>query len=318
MTVFITDYVKDPIHEKTILGEKLSTTPAGEVEVLLVWHQKIDEKYLNKFPNLKGIVRYGVGYDAVDLDAIRDRKIIFCNTPDYGTDEVSNTAVAMILNISRGITRYDYQCRGYADGSWQENTISSLRRAGETVVGVLGAGRIGGSLCLKMKALGFKIIFFDPFRDRGYEKMLGVNRAESLEELLYSSDIVSLHVPLSDSTRKIVNEKFVEMMKQGASLVNTARGELVSSLDVLMSALKSSKLNCVALDVLPEEPPSSEHELIKAWKNREAWLDGRLIINPHSAYYTKESYTEMRRKAAENALRLLNGDRPYNIIVDNC
>ena len=316
MTVLITDYVKDASYEREVLGEKLCEEPTSDTEVLLVWHQKINDEYLREFPNLKGVVRYGVGYDAVDLDAIRDRNILFCNTPDYGTDEVSNTAVAMILNISRGVSRYDYQCREYPDFSWQENTISSLKRASKTVIGVYGAGRIGGSVCLKARALGFEVIFFDPFQDRGYEKLLGVKRAESEAELLASSDIVSLHVPLSESTRKMVNNGFIEMMKPGASLVNTARGELVADLDVLSRALRSSKLHCVSLDVLPDEPPSVEHDLIKAWRDREAWLDGRFIVNPHTAYYTAESYKEMRCKAAENALRILNDERPHNIIVD--
>lgn len=316
MTVVITDYVKDASYEREVLGENLSEETTRDAEVLLVWHQKVDEEYLSKFPNLKGVVRYGVGYDAVDLDAIRDRNILFCNTPDYGTDEVSNTAIAMILNISRGVSRYDYQCRDYPDFSWQENTISSLKRASKTVIGVYGAGRIGGSVCLKARALGFEVLFFDLFQDRGYEKLLGVKRVESEAELLASSDIVSLHVPLTESTRKMVNNGFIEMMKPGASLVNTARGELVADLDVLSSALRSSKLHCVSLDVLPDEPPSVEHDLIKAWRDREAWLDGRFIVNPHTAYYTAESYKEMRCKAAENALRILNGERPHNIVVD--
>ena len=318
MTVFITDYVKIPSFEEEILGRNLSDEPTREVEVLLAWHQKIDEAYLNTFPKLKGVVRYGVGYDSVDLDSIRARKLLFCNTPDYGTDEVSNTAMAMILNISRGVTRYDYQCRGYGDNSWQENTITDLKRSSETIIGVLGAGRIGGSVCLKARALGFQVIFFDPYQDRGYERMLGVSRVESEAELLKLSDIVSLHIPLSDSTRGTVNTDFIRMMKPGASLVNTARGELIDNLDVISKALEAHQLECVALDVMPDEPPPNDNLLIKAWKNRESWLDGRLIINPHSAYYTKESYKEMRCKAAENALRILKGEKPYNIIVDNC
>lgn len=317
MTVYITDYVEDPSFEEEILGSYLSSEPTQEIQVLLVWHQKIDDRFLSKFPKLKGVVRYGVGYDAVDLNSIRARDLIFCNTPDYGTDEVSNTAIAMILNISRGVSRYDYLSRDYGDNSWQENTIRDLKRPGETIVGVFGAGRIGGSVCLKAKALGYQVIFFDPYQDRGYEKMLGVTRVESEAELLKLSDVVSLHVPLSDSTRGLVNADFVNMMKPGASLVNTARGELIVNVDVISNGLSSGQLGCVALDVMPDEPPRNDHFLIKAWKKRESWLDGRLIINPHSAYYTKESYKEMRCKAAENALRIIRGERPHNIIVDN-
>lgn len=313
MSVYITDYIKNPDIERSILGDLLSMNKET-AEVMLVWHQKIDLDYLNLFPNLKGVVRYGVGYDAIDLEAIENKNLVFCNTPDYGTEEVSDTAIGMIMNITRGISRYDNFCRDYKDGSWQENTITNLRRSNQLVLGVIGAGRIGGSILRKAKALGFNPIFFDPYRDRGYEKLLDVDRVDSLNELLELADVVSINTPLTDKTRGMVNDDFISKMKYGAALVNTARGEIIENIDNFIEPLKSGEITGLALDVLPEEPPKSLG-LISSWKSREEWLDGKLIINPHTSYYTMDSFKEMRVKASKNVKRILEGKMPFNIIT---
>jgi len=314
MAVFITDYVIEPDLEIKILKNQITTSPL-EAKVLLVWHQKIDAAYLNKFPNLVGIVRYGVGYDAIEMEAIRDRNLIFCNTPDYGTDEVSDTVIAMIMNIARGVTIYDFNCRNFNDGSWQENTESNIVRTSDINLGVIGAGRIGGSILRKSKSLSLNCSFFDPFKDRGYEKLLGVSRYDSLDELIEKSDIVSINTPLTEKTKGMVDSNFVRMMKHGSSLINSARGEIIKDLDIFYQPLKNNELNSLALDVLPTEPPE-DSKLIRAWRNRESWLGGRLIINPHTSYYSSNSFIEMRTKAAENANRILLGKTPFNIIYN--
>jgi len=313
VSVYITDYVDNPDIEREVLGDIVSQDK-NTAEVLLVWHQRIDKEYLDLFPSLKGVVRYGVGYDAIDLKAIKDRGIVFCNTPDYGTDEVSDTAVGMILNITRGISRYDHLCRFYTDNSWQENTITSLKRNNQITIGVIGAGRIGGSVIRKSKAIGFNVVFFDPYKDRGYEKMLGVDRVDTLNELLSMSDVVSINTPLTDETKGMVNVDFISKMKYGSSLINTARGEIVINLDDFIEPIKSGKISGLALDVLPLEPPKNS-KLINSWREREEWLDGRVVVNPHTSYYTKNSYQEMRRKASENAKRIMVGEIPHNVII---
>jgi len=312
--VFITDYISDPDTEKEILGPDLSEHISGDVKVLLVWHENINGEYLDQFPRLQGVVRYGVGFDAIDLDEIKKRGLVFCNTPDYGTDEVSDTALTMLLNMLRGVTVYDDLSRGYID-NWQENVIAELRRTSEMTLGIIGAGRIGTALILKAKALKINIIFFDPFKDSGYEKSLGVNRAYKLQELLEISDFISIHTPLTEQTRGMVNQSFVDNMKDGASLINTARGEIVEDLDILYKALISNKISNVALDVLPDEPPKA-CRFIDAWRNREPSLFRKIIINPHTSYYTLDAYNEMRIKASVNARRILDGEEPLNIIAD--
>ena len=312
--VYITDYIKKPDLEKNILRGCLSERKNANVQVLLVWHECINAQYLDQFPKLKGIIRYGVGFDNIDLEEIKNRGLVFCNTPDYGIDEVSDTALTMILNILRGVTKYNHYSKKYKD-SWQENTLTGLRRSSETVLGIIGAGRIGTSLMLKAKAIKINVMFIDPYKDIGYEKSLGVDRAHNLGELLEKSDVVSIHTPLTNETRNMVDAEFISSMKQGSALVNTARGEIVSNLDLLYGALKSGKISHVALDVLPDEPPLA-CKLINAWREQDEDISQNIIINPHTSYYSIDAYKEMRVKAALNAKRILDNMEPLNIIVN--
>ena len=309
--IAITDYFDEPSQEeKNILGDLVGVGPDEDTEVLMVWHKPINEEYCSKLPKLKGVQRYGVGYDNLDIPFLQSKGILACNNPDYGTDEVSDTALAMIMNIARGVSLYDTKARGFYH-NWQENVNPALRRNNEVTLGVIGAGRIGGSVLLKARALRFKTLFFDPYKERGHEKMLGAHRVDSLEELLEQSDIVSLHCPLNTETKGMVNVSFLQKMKPSAALVNTARGGLVENTDLLYDALQSEKLAHCALDVLVNEPPQDE-KLIEAWRKQEDWLKGRLTINPHTSYYSQEAFFEIRTNAARNALRMYRGETPMN------
>lgn len=313
--VYVTDYIDDPYLEKEILNGNFSENPTPDVEVLIVWHQRIDAEYLNQFPNLKGVIRYGVGFDSIDLKEIKNRRLVFCNTPDYGTDEVSDTALAMMLSLLRGVFAYNSFCKKYSDNSWQENTIPELRRVSSLILGVVGAGRIGTALMRKAKALGMSVLFYDPYKESGYEKAIGVGRCYDLSNFLKQCDVISIHTPLTSETTAIVDAEFINRMKPGSVLINCSRGEVIKDLDIIYEALKSKQLASVALDVLPDEPPI-DCDFINAWRAPDNELSHRIIINPHTSYYTQESYNEMRVKAAENAKRILDGIEPLNIIVD--
>lgn len=312
--IAITDHFHEPTDEKEILGDLVGMVIGEDTKVLLVWHEKIDKEYLKKVPNLTGIQRYGVGYDSVDVDYLNSKGIIFCNNPDYGTDEVSDTAVSMILSIARGVFKYNHDAKSYHD-SWQENVIPSIKRNSETTVGIIGAGRIGGSVLMKCNALKFKTVFYDPYKERGYEKMINGKRLETLEELLKISDIISIHTPLNKETKGIIDQDFIKKTKQGASIVNTARGGLFADLDILYNALAENHLFSLAIDVLEIEPPIS-CKLIDSWRDVNSELQGRLIINPHSSFYSQSSFRELRINAAKNALRILKKENPYNVITE--
>ena len=311
--VFITDRITNPDIEKEILGDALTNDiNDGDISVLLVWHKVVDKKYLDTFPKLKLIIRYGVGYDQIDLKECQKRDIIVCNNPDYCTEEVSSTAVSMILNAARNISRYDFEARNYQNG-WQENVNKTLKRNSSQTIGFVGVGRIGSLALQQCNSLRFNTCFYDPNVPSGYEKVLNSVRKNTLKQMLSNSDIVSLHCPLNDNTIGMVDEDFIFNMKKGSSLVNTARGALIKDLDAIEKALKDNHLNMVLFDVLPHEPPQN-HPLIKAWKEAQPWISGRLIINPHASYYSEQSSNEQRPNVAYNALRFLQGLKPLNIV----
>ncbi|WP_299253556.1 NAD(P)-dependent oxidoreductase [uncultured Aquimarina sp.] len=310
--VYITDRIKNPTIEEQVLAEYLTDNPNDHIEVLLVWHQNITEEYLEQFPNVHTVIRYGVGYDKIDVQACLRKGITVCNNPDYCTDEVSDTALAMILNCSREITRYDAVSRFYTNG-WQENVNKNISRNSETLIGFVGVGRIGSLTLKKAKYLGYQTCFYDPYASYGVAKVFETKRMNSLEELLGSCDIVSLHCPSNSETLGMVDDVFIDQMKSGASLVNTARGNLVKDLSVIERGLKSNKLNMACLDVLPQEPPLDD-SLIQAWKNHESWVSGRLVINPHSSYNSIQSEIEQRYKASENALTSLLDRNPKYVV----
>lgn len=311
--VYITDRVINSGLEESILGSDVSTQYDANAEVLMVWRQNVTREYLTQFTHLKAIIRYGVGYDRVDLEAAAERGIYVCNVPDYCTDEVADTALSMILNLTRGVFRLDHRGRTFTE-KWQHNSIENTHRTSSLTLGIIGAGRIGANVLEKAKALKFNTQFYDPYIAANENEIFSAKRVFSLDELLRTSDIVSLHIPLTNETKKSVNKLFIETMKKGSFLINTARGHLIENIDIFYDFLKSQHLAGIALDAIPEEPPSEKSKLIKTWKSQEQWLEGRLIINPHNAYFSEEAAYEMRTKAAENALLVLQEKVPHNIV----
>ncbi len=180
--------------------------------------------------------------------------------------------------------------------------------------GIVGLGRIGTAAALRAKAFGFRVAFYDPNLPNGADLAIGVARARTLDALLTQSDVLSLHAPLTPQTRGMLGARELALLPDGAVLVNTARGPLVD-LDALAAALRDGKLAGAALDVLPAEPPvAPEPALLSAYRAREAWLEGRLIVTPHSAFHTPQAWADIRRKAAETMAAALEG-KPQNVIA---
>lgn len=310
--VFITDGIDNPQIEKSILGDYLSDRFSPEAEILINWNKRITPAYLDQFTKLKAIIRCGVGYDHIDIQECKQRNIFVCNDPDYCTEEVSNTAVAMILNGTRKISQYNEICRT-ALNKWQDNVQTDVVRDAELTIGIIGLGRIGKSTVKKCQILGFKTIFYDPYVAENLEKELKITRKKHLNELITSSDIISLHCPLTEETKGMVDQEFISLMRPHSMVINTARGKLIKDLSVIELSLRNGHLSFVGLDVLPSEPPE-QHPLIDAWIKGEEWLAGRLIINPHASFYSQQSVLEVRKKAAQNALGIIQGEKPQNNI----
>ena len=309
--VFITDYINNPRIEKEILGDHLCSRPSKEIEYLLVWHTKINKEFLNSFPNLKGIVRYGVGYDNIDLEICKERNIVFCNTPDYGTEEVSNTTISMIMDSSRKVFEYNQIAKKINDNSWQENTIKSLRRPSDLSLSIFGYGRIGQKVAFLSKNIFRQINIYDPYLKPGIEKVMGVKLFDDIDLFLKNSNILSIHCPLTQETKGLVNKNFLKKLPRGSILVNTARGQIIDNVDDLLEMINSQHLSGIGLDVLPDEPPTMNN-FYKKYLDKT--LDKNIIINPHTSYYSIESFEEMRVKAITNCIRFISGSKPLNTI----
>jgi C-terminal binding protein len=170
-------------------------------------------------------------------------------------------------------------------------------------------------VALRAKALGFRVVFFDPNLPNGSELGEGVARVATLEALLEQTDTLSIHAPLTPETRGIIGTKALAMLPKGAVLVNTARGPIVD-IDAVAAALKSGQLAGAGLDVVPVEPPVEPvPELIRAYRAREAWCEGRLIITPHAAFHTPQAWDDIRAKSAETMRAALLGPKAQNVIT---
>lgn len=275
------------------------------VDALMVWGAPLGQGSIAQLARCRAVVRYGVGYEKIDVAALAEAGIPFANNPDYGTEEVADHAVAMILSLQRRLWEHDHRARGYSR-SWQANTLSPLHRSRGATVGVVGAGRIGTAVVNRLKPFGYRTLVFDPYQPPGHEKAIGYERVHDLPSLLRSADIVTLHCPATAETRGLIDREALGQMKPGAILVNTARGELVEDLDALEESLRSGRLAAAALDVLVREPPP-KHPLLDAWRDRADWLAGRLVITPHNAFHSDASGEEMRRNAAETVRLFLEG-----------
>ncbi len=281
---------------------------------LMIFRHWLRAEDLPRFPRLRAVVRMGVGYDRLDRAACAARGIVVCNVPDYGTTEVADHAIALALALRRGLLLHHDAQRADPPAAWAPIEHPLVRRLGVQGFGIVGLGRIGTAVALRAKALGFRVIFFDPALPNGTELALGIERAWTLEALLPEADVLSLHAPLTPGTRGLLGTPALSLLPKGTVLVNTARGPIVD-LDALAAALRSGHLAGAGLDVWPTEPPQEPpHPLLAAYRAREAWLLGRLIVTPHSAFHSPQAWADIRRKSAETMAAALAG-RARNVIA---
>jgi phosphoglycerate dehydrogenase-like enzyme len=272
-----------------------------DADALIVWHEvSISPKTISRLTNCKIIARAGTGYDNIDIVAAAEKNIPVTNVPDYGTEEVADSTICFILNLMR---RTHHVCNLVKNGGYRWEDAFGAARIRGSVLGIVGLGRIGTAVALRAKAFGFDVLFFDPFLPDGVEKALGIRRANSLAELLKESKIVSLNCSLSDENRYMIDEKAFKMMRRDAYLVNTARGGLVKELD-LIAALEKGEIAGAAIDVLENEPNINP-------KLREI---PNLYLTPHSAFYSEESFVELRQKCALEVKRVLSGEEARNVV----
>jgi phosphoglycerate dehydrogenase-like enzyme len=327
-TVLIPDWLVPPADvEAEVLGDDCNLILAtarhhddigdevwAAADAIILFHTlELSAGAIAKLDRCQVIVRAGAGHDNVDLAAAKARGIPVCNVPDYGTNDVADHALALLLALRRGLFDFDAAIRT-PPYRWDWQSGGELRRVADQVIGIIGLGRIGTAMVLRLKALGARVVFYDPYVADGYDKAIGVERLD-LDDLLKCADTVSLHVPLTHETRGMVDDAFLGQLKPDAVLINTARGAVID-FRALERALRSGRLRAAGLDVLPEEPPSDDDPLIAAWRAGEAWVAHRLVVTPHAAFFNREAYRELRWKAAAEVRRVLQGAPPRNLVEE--
>lgn len=282
-------------------------------DAVVVARVPIDAKAVSHLERARIVVRHGVGYDNVDIEACGAAGIPVCNVPDYGTTDVADTAIAMMLTFARGTAALDAALRADLKGGWTHAHNVTARRLRGACFGVIGLGRIGIAAALRARAFGMEVAFYDPLLPNGAELSFGFTRAGTLAELLGLADVVSIHAPLTDETRTMIDASAVAAMKPGAYLINTARGPICDT-TALLEGLKSGKLAAVGLDVLPKEPAMLTDPLVAAWHANEPWIWGRVLLNPHAGFYSPDSFVDLARKAAETAYYYLRDGKLANCV----
>lgn len=278
---------------------------ARDAEVIGTVYLPITEEVISHLPKLKGVVRYGVGYDVVDVDACTRHNIYCCNQPDYCLEDVASLTLAMLLDLTRKVTFFDRSCRR---GEWDVAYGYPSHRLSKMTLGLIGFGNIARTTYHMIRPLGCNIIAFDPFLPDSVFNENGCERV-NLEELYAKSDIISIHVPHTQTTYHLIDENAIAQMKEGVLIINTARGAIIDQ-TALIAGCKSGKIAAAALDVVEEEPICDSNHLLYRCDN--------IIVTPHVAYNTVEAADTLHCRCAETAVEIMNGEVPKTCVNIFC
>jgi D-3-phosphoglycerate dehydrogenase len=284
--------------EDDVVREALHCNADG----LLIQYAPITQRVLAALPHVGICSRIGAGYDTIDPKACAAHGVWLANSPDYGVGEVATHALALALDILRGTT---FHTRDIRAGKWHYTSNGSRRRAHLLTLGIVGLGRIGKRMAHVSNNVFGKVIAYDPYLIDG-DFPANVERVRDLHELFSRADIVSLHVLLNSETHGMINAACFARMKPGSFIVNTSRGAVIN-MDDLLNALDTGTLAAAGLDVLPNEPARPGERLTE---------HPRVVLTPHSAFYSVESEIELRTKAARNLVTWARTGRPdYPVVV---
>jgi len=276
---------------------------AKDAEALGILDYDMTAELMDRLPKCKMMVRYGIGFDTIDVPAATERGIVVCNLPDYCQPEVATHAFALLMDLNRQVTFLD---RNIRNGVWKGNDGYPFHRLSAMTVGTFGIGSIARVFIKYVReGYGSRLIAYDPYAPDSVFEANGVERV-TFDELLAQSDVISIHVPLTEETRNIFNKDTIAKMKDGAYLINTSRGPIVNQ-DDLVEALKTGRIKAAGMDVLEREPVLDTNE--------ECYKVNNIIITPHSAYNSVEAKLEQHEKAALSAVEVcINNKVPYNAV----
>jgi D-3-phosphoglycerate dehydrogenase len=266
-------------------------------DALMVSIERVPADLINTMERCKIICRVGTGYDAIDIPAATARGIWVTNVPDYSIDEVSTHAISLLMAHNRRLPTLFGMVR--ANDWWKPSDLEPIIRLSDLTYGVLGHGRIGSESARKGRGLGMRVIACDPYIDQRLMSDAGVTPVD-FDTLLAQSDYLSLHLPLTEGTRQIINREALAKIKPGAFLINTARGACVD-VDALLEAVKAGRMAGAALDVLPTEPPAPDAPVMH---------EPRIWLTPHAGWYSEQSSEEVRVKGTQDVVRVLRGEPP--------
>jgi D-3-phosphoglycerate dehydrogenase len=274
---------------------------AWDADAILNVSTKITRRVIESLQRCRVIVRYGIGVDTIDIPAATEKGICVANVPDFCWEEVSDTAMSLILAVSRKVV---YMNNLVKQGIWNRSLAAPIHKYQLQTLGLLAFGNIPRALVKKARPFGFKrIISYDPYVSEEIFKEYGVEPVD-FDTLLGESDILSIHTPLTQETYHMIGEAELRRMKSTAYLVNTSRGPVIDE-KALYKALSEGWIAGAGLDVMEKEPPDKGNPLLK--------LDN-VVITPHYGSYTEEAYHELRVKVAENAVAALEGRLPKYLV----
>jgi phosphoglycerate dehydrogenase-like enzyme len=284
--------------------EVIAAAKQCNADALLIQYAPISTKVLTALPRVGLCSRIGAGFDTINTADCQAAGVWVANSPDYGVGEVATHALALALDIIRGTTFHTSDIR---QGKWHYESNGKRRRAREMTLGIVGLGRIGKRMAQISRDIFGQVIAYDPNLIEG-DFPVHVQRVKTLQELFERADIVSPHCLLNEQTKGMINADCFNAMKPNSFIVNTARGAIINIAD-LLTALDNGQLFAAGLDVLPNEP---------ALPNDPLCLHPRVVLTPHSAFYSVESEIELRSKAARNIVDWVSTGRPtYPVIVGN-
>lgn len=264
------------------------------VGVFINQYAPISERVISSLTDMKMVVRYGVGVNNIDVAAAQKLGVQVCNVPDYGISEVADHAVALTMALVRKLPRMDKHTK---TAKWDYSKAVPIKRLSDCVVGVVGLGRIGRAYASRMCAMGCTIIGVDPFYKPCQKDGTAYISLVTMDELIEQADIISLHCPL-EGNRDLIGAKEFKKMKNTAFIINTTRGGIINELH-LRDALEQGEIGGAGLDVFDKEPMATASPI---------FMQENIICTPHMAWYSEEAAQDLKRKAAEEALRFLRGE----------
>lgn len=281
-------------------SEEETIEAAKDADIILTGGAQISRRVMEALPKLQAVVRYGIGYDTVDVDAATDNNVLVINIPDFCLEEVSTHAMMLLLACNKRLVLYNNLVKEGRWAEWGRNRTPMGAYYGQTL-GIVGCGHIGLMTARKAQAFDLRVLGYDPYLDKSIAEAAGITLV-TLPELLKESDYISLHTPLNSETRHIIGENELKQMKPTAYLINTARGSVIDE-PALIKALQEKWIAGAGLDVFEKEPVDPDNPLLK--------MDN-VIVTPHSASYCDVAFDRLYTCVGAEAARVLSGNWPKN------